>query len=246
MGILTSAAKNKRDFQIQVPLLTASGEPIGWENRITILPRYTDSSTAHTKTFTAAGDYADSSNHNVSGSGWSYDIKVDWNSSGSGWYNYTYDTGSGRRGSSSSPSNGTSLFDYGAFVSLYLDMGIGDGPHPGVGTNYCHMSVLYNQAGAYNQLQYTASPTPDYTQARTFPDHSTGAQNIKLSGQHYGAHQYRQYFCLADVQSWGGAGTSYLRFINHGGGGNSTSKLVIAGGALIIHGVSGASSGADN
>jgi len=246
VGILTSAAKNKRDFQLQVPLLTASGDPLGWENKVVLVPRYTDSSTAHSKTFTASGDYTDPSNHNVSGSGWSYDIKVDWNSSGAAWYNYTYDTGSGRRGSSGSPSNGTSLNDYGTYVSLYLDLGIGDGPHPGVGTNYCHMSVLYNQAGAYHALYYTASPTPDYTQARTFPDHSSAAQNIKLSGQHYGAHQYRQYFCLADVQSWGGSGTSYLRFINHGGAGSSNSKLVIAGGALIIHGMSGANSGADN
>lgn len=246
MGILTSAAKNKRDIQIQVPILDQNNDIINYQNRVTVLPRYTDYSTAHSKTFSAAGDYTDPSNHNVSGSGWSYDIKVDWNSSGAAWYNYTYDTNSGRRGSSSTPNNGTSLNDYGTYVSLYMDLGVGDGPHPGVGTNYTHFSVLYNQAGAYHALYYTGSPTPDYTQARTFPDHSSGAQNIKISGQHYGAHQYRQWFCLADVQSWGNHGTSYLRIVNHGGGPNGKSKLTIGGVAFIIHGMSGASSGADN
>lgn len=246
MGILTSQAKNKRDIQIQIPLLNSSNEIISHHNRHTISPRYTTGTTASTKTFSAASDYADPSNHNTSGSGWSADFKVDVNSSGAAWYNYTYDTGSGRRGSSSSPSNATSLNDYGTYVSLYLDLAIGDGPHPGVGTNYCHMSILYNQAGAYHQLYYTGSPTPNYTQARTFPDHSTGNQNIKLSGQNYGAHQYRQWFCLADVQNWGGAGTSYFRIINHGGGAASKSKLIVAGAALIIHGMTGANSGADN
>lgn len=244
MAIILATGKKQRDIQLQVPLLDQSNNPIGWQNRIAVLPRYTDSSTAHSKTFSSSGDYADSSNHNTSGSGWSYDLKVDWNSSGAAWYNYTYDTNSGRRGSSGSPNNGTSLNDYGLYVSLYLDIGVGDGPHPGLGTNYAHFCILYNQAGAYQALQYTNSPTPNYTEARTFPDH--GYHNWKISGQHYGAHQYRQYFCLADVQSWGGSATSYLRIINHGGGANSKSKLTIAGGALIIHGMAGANSGADN
>lgn len=245
MAILSNKNTRQRDFALQVPLMTSNNEPLGWQNRIALIPRYTDSSTAHTKVFTAASDYADPNNHDVSGAGWSCDIKVDWNSSGSSWYNYTYDTLSGRRGSSDAPNNGTALQDSGVYVSLYLDLAIGDGPHPGVGTNYCHMSVLYNQAGAHHQLYYTGIPTPDYTHARTFPDHSLGAQNIKLSGQNYGAHQYRQYFCLADTQSWGGAGTSFLRFINHGGGSHSTSKLTIAGGAILIHGRGGANIGAD-
>lgn len=243
MPVLTSAGKRARDFTLQVPLLTASNEPLGYNNRITVLPRYTSGTTAQNKTFSASSDYADSSNHNTSGSGWSYDLKVDWNSSGGAWYNYTYDTNSGRRGSSSSPSNLTSLNDSGTYISLYLDIGVGDGPHPGIGTNYAHFSILYNQAGAYHALVHTASPTPNYTQARTFPDH--GNHNWKISGQHYGAHQYRQFFCLADVQTWGNNATSYLRIINHGGGGNSTSKLTIAGGALLIHGRAGSSSGAE-
>ena len=124
MAILSNKNTRQRDFALQVPLMTSNNEPLGWQNRIALIPRYTDSSTAHTKVFTAASDYADPNNHDVSGAGWSCDIKVDWNSSGSSWYNYTYDTLSGRRGSSDAPNNGTALQDSGVYVSLYLDLAI--------------------------------------------------------------------------------------------------------------------------
>lgn len=244
MGLLLSTGKNKKDFVIDVPLLDQSNNPVGQHNPISIMPRYTDSSTAHSKTFSASGDYADSSNHNSSGSGWSYDFKVDMNSSGGAWYNYTYDTNSGRRGSSSTPSHGTSLNDFGSYVSLYADIAVGDGPHPGVGTNYAHIALIHNAAGAYFQYQYTSPPPVNYTHARTWPD--TGHHNIKIAGQNYGSHAYRQWFCLADMQSWAANNMNTLRIINWGGGASSKSRIEIHGIKLLIHGMTGANSGADN
>lgn len=243
MSVLTGTGKRLRDFTLQIPILDQSNNPVGRHNPITLVPRYTDSSTAHTKTFTAAGDYADSSSHNVSGSGWSYDFKVDWPGPGA-WYNYTYQTTHGQRGSSGSPNNGTSLGDYGAYMSVYADLAIGSSPHPGIGTSYAHMSILYNQHGAYFPLQYTSPPPVDYTQARTWPEQSSAGQNFKVAGQKYSTtHDYRQWFCLGDVQTWYGNSTSYLRFINWGG--NSNSTVGIYGLTILIHGVAGASSGAD-
>jgi hypothetical protein len=243
MAIKGGADKNLRDFTLQVPLLDQGNAPIGHHNPIILEPRYTDGSTAANKTFTADGDYADASNHNSKTTGWSYDLKLDWANSGQEWYNYTYDTNSGRRGSSSSPSNATSLDDYGNYISLYMDLAIGTGPHPGVGTAYAHMAILQDAAGGYFAYQYTAPPPVNYTQARTFPDQ--GHHNIKLAGQNYGEHHYRQWFCLADVQSWTASNAGTLRFINWGGGSITYSRVTIRGGAFLIHGKAGASSGAD-
>jgi len=242
MPILTGAGKRNRDFTIQIPLTDQSGNVVQRSNPIILAPRYTDSSTAHTKTFTGSGDYADPSYHNVSGSGWSYDFIFQW-PGGGGWYNYTYDTNSGRRGGSSTPSNSTALNDYGVRMSLYADLAIGNSPHPAVGTSYAHMAILHNQHGAYFSLQYTSPPPVDYTHARTWPDE--GYHNMKLSGQKYGAsHDYRQWFCLADCQVRGDNSTSFLRFINWGGDSNST--VGIYGLTLLMHGITGASSSSES
>ena len=123
MPLRTSTGKTLRSFNLVSQLCDVNGNPVTWTNPVEIMPRYTDSSTAHSKTFSAAGDYSDPTNHNTSGSGWSYDFEiVQMPPTPSPWYNYTYDTGGGRRGSSSSPNNGTALNDHGAHMSLYMDM----------------------------------------------------------------------------------------------------------------------------
>lgn len=246
MAILTSSGKKFRDVQIQVPCLDQSGNEINNANQIILEPRYTDGTTAASKTFTAAGDYADPSNHNNASTGWSYDVRLDWMNSGNAWFNYTYDTNSGRRGTSGAPSRGTALNDYGNYVSLYVDFAVGSSPHPTIGSSYAHIAVITNNWGAHHHNVYTGSPTPDYTHARTFPEYGTGQQNIKIAGQNYGSHYYRQWYCLADMQSYSSANVSYLRFINHGGGASSVSRVRICGVAFIIHGMAGANSGADN
>jgi len=245
MPVRSGSNKEYTDFQLLIPLCDTSGNVVTWDNYVEIEPRYTDGTTAPSKTFSSSGDYADPTNHDVSGSGWSYDFRLNYmNPGGNAWYNYTYDTNSGRRGNSSTPDNGTSLQDFGEYASLYLDMHIGTSPHPGTGTSYAHISILHNQFGAYYAYQYTSPPPVNYTQARTsFPVNAASGQNIKVAGQNYGR-AYSQNFCIADIQAWGWNNVRTLRFINHGGGAASTSRVTITGGQLIIHGKTGASSGA--
>ena len=245
MPLRTSTGKTLRSFNLVSQLCDVNGNPITWANPVEIMPRYTDSSTAHSKTFSAAGDYSDPTNHNTSGSGWSYDLEiVQMPPTPSPWYNYTYDEGGGRRGSSVSPNNGTALNDHGAHMSLYMDMHIGDGPHPGVGTNYAHVSLLVQQYGAHHQYQYSGASI-NYTQARTLWENSTGNQNIKIAGQNYGSRFYSQIHCMGDLQTFSQSGGRYLRFINHGGGASNKSRVTITGAQLIIHGRNGSNSNSD-
>lgn len=243
MALLTSTGKRLRDFSIQVPVLDQSNNLVGLHNKVTLVPRYTDASTAHTKTFTTAGDYSDSSYHNASGSGWSYDFKIDWPINSGAGYNYTYDTYDGRRGSANSPTGATALNDYGTYISLYLDLAIGQAPHPGVGVSYAHMAMLVNAHGAYNPYNL-GGPAPDYTSPNTFP--SVGVHNVKVSGQNYNAHLYRQWFCWCDTISSARSNSDILRIINWGGSSAAYSQVQVAGIGLILHGMGGANSGAGN
>lgn len=245
MGILSGSGKHLNPFDLQIDLCDQSGTILTRNNAIKMTPRYTTASTAAAKTFTASGDYADASNHNSSTTGWSYDLKIPCAPSGGAWYNQTYGEASGRRGSlPSSPSHSTSLNDYGNYASLYMDLAVGENPHPGYGAanGIAHVAMLVNASGGYFQYQYTSPPPVDYTHARTIFD--TGDQNIKISGQNYGGgttHNYRQWFCMADRQSWANNNAQVLRFINWG-----PNNVYIHSAKLILHGKTGANSGADN
>tara|TARA_Y100000004_G_C8841440_1_gene380689 strand:+ start:115 stop:858 length:744 start_codon:yes stop_codon:yes gene_type:complete len=246
MPLRASTGKQLRDFNLVSPLCDAQGNVVSKQNKITIMPRYTSGTTASTKTFSASSDYSDSSNHNVSGSGWSYDFKMDEMCiAPGGWYNYTYDTNSGRRGSSSSPNNGTMLNDHGNCMSLYMEIHVGNAPHPGVGNAYAHIALIINQFGAYHQYHH-GGPSAVYTTPRTLFDAHTGAAtNTKISGQNYGTQHYRQIFSLGEMQNASQAGCDTLRFINWGGGASSVSQCVVTGGQFIIHGRGGSNTGAD-
>ena len=242
MGIKSNQDKHFQDFNLVSQLCDTSGNPVTWDNRVEIMPRYTSGTTAHTKTFSAAGDYSDASNHNTSGSGWSYDFRmVQMPPTPSPWYNYTYDTNSGRR---SGPTNATALNDHGSTMSLYMDIHVGDGPHPGIGTNYAHIALLTQQYGAHHQYQYSGASV-NYTQARTIFEFTSGNQNVKISGQNYGTRLYSQIFCMGERQSANYSGGRFLRLINWGGAVSQFSRVTVTGGQLIIHGRSGNSSSTD-
>ena len=246
MPLKSNTSKEFRDFNIVSQLCDVNGQPVTWMNTVEILPRYTDNSTAVSKTFSAAGDYNDPSYHNnIGGTGWSYDFEIiQMPPTPAAWYNYTYDTNSGRRGSSASPTNATPLNDYGHMMSLYMDIHVGDGPHPGVGTNYAHISLLMQQYGAHHQYQYSGASV-DYTQARTFFDFNSANQNIKIAGQNYSSRLYSQIFCMGNFQSASNSGGRFLRLVNWGGGPSNRSRLTVTGGQLIIHGRTGTSSATD-
>jgi len=245
MAILTNAGKKLLPFDMQIDLTDQSNEPIKKSNAIKMTPRYTNASTAAGKVFTAGGDYEDSSNHNSASTGWSYDLKVPCAPSGAAWYNHTYGDGAGRRGTSGASSSSTSLNDYGSYASLYMDLAVGENPHPGYGAanGISHIALIHNAAGAYFGFQYTSPPPVNYTHARTLFDTTTDAQNVKISGQNYGGgknNNYRQWFCLGDRQAWAPHNVGSIRFINWG-----PNNVYIHAAKLIIHGMTGASSGAD-
>ena len=244
MGILSGSGKHLNPFDLQIDLTDQSNEIIKKSNAIKMTPRHTLAATAALEVFDSAGDYSDPSNHNSANTGWSYDLKIPCSPSGGGWYNYTYGDGSGRRGSSSTPSVSTSLNDYGTYASLYMDLAVGENPHPGVGTanGISHIAMLQDAAGAYFGFQYTSPPPVNYTHARTIFD--TGNHNIKISGQNYGGgklNNYRQWFCMADRQVWAPNNVGTIRFFNWG-----PNNVYIHAAKLILHGKTGASSGADN
>ena len=246
MAIVGSTGKKLFPFGLQIDLQDQSNNEVTRANAIKMTPRSSTASTAAGYVFNSSDDYADASNHNSSTTGWSYDLKVPVAPSGGPWYNQTYGDGAGRRGSSSSSSNATSLSDYGLFASLYMDLAVGENPHPGYGSanSISHVALLYDAAGAYFGYQYTSPPPVNYTHARTWFDTTTDAQNIKISGQNYGggtAHNYRQWFCMGDRQSWSHNNVQHLRFINWG-----PNNVYIHSAKLILHGMTGASSGADN
>ena len=245
MPLKTSTGKNLRDFNLVSMLCDSSGNPITRQNKATLYPRYTDNSTAASKTMSASGDYADPTNHS-NNSGWSYDFYLSqMPPTPSGWYNYTYQTTHGMRGGSSSPNNGTMLNDHGNMVSLYMDIHIGDGPHPGVGTNYAHISLLINQYGAYHQWHH-GGPSPVYTTPRTmFEALASGNENLKIAGQNYSTQLYSQIFSMGEMQNFSQSGGKFLRMINHGGGASNKSRITVCGGQLIIHGRSGSNNAAD-
>ena len=246
MPLLSNNGKRMNTFDLQIDLHDQSNNIVTRSNAIKMTPRYTNASTAAAKTFSAGGDYADSSSHNSSTTGWSYDLKVPVAPSGGAWYNQTYGDGAGRRGSSSSSSHSTSINDFGTYASLYMDLAVGENPHPGYGAaaGISHIAMLYDAAGAYFGYQYTSPPPVNYTHARTWFDTSTDAQNIKISGQNYGGgtvHNYRQWFCMGDRQSWAHNNVQHLRFINWG-----PNNVYIHSAKLILHGQHGGHTGTDN
>ena len=125
-----------------------------------------------------------------------------------------------------------------------MDIHVGDGPHPGVGTNYAHIALLTQQYGAHHQYQYSGASV-NYTQARTIFEHTSANQNVKIAGQNYGGRLYSQIFCMGEMQSASYSGGRFLRLINWGGGPSNKSRLTVTGAQLIIHGKSGNSSSTD-
>ena len=154
MAILNSTGRRHFPFGLQIDLADQSGTVISRDNAIKMTPRSTTASTSAAYVFDSSDDYADASNHNSSTTGWSYDMKIGCAPAATPWYNQVYGGGAGRRGSSSSSSNATSLNDYGNYASLYMDLGVGEHPHPGYGgaNGISHIAMLQNAAGAYLSL----------------------------------------------------------------------------------------------
>ena len=159
MAILSGSGKHLNPFDLQIDLCDQNNVMITRANAIKMTPRSSTASTSAGYGFGDAGDYADSSNHNSSTTGWSYDLKMPCAPSGAAWYNQVYGGGSGRRGTTSTSSHSTSLNDYGTFASLYMDLAVGENPHPGYGSanGIAHIALLNDAAGG--PLKLDINPT---------------------------------------------------------------------------------------
>ena len=155
MAILSSTSLPIGFTHIPIPIVQHSATNIG---TIAINPRWNDS-TAHTKLFDSAGDYAPGA---AAGGNAYIDISLPMFPHHSNWYNYTHDSHYGRRNGSS----GTAISDIGR-ASLWAQLGVGDNPHPGFDYSYTHVAMLTNQAGSYHQYQTNNSPTANYADRKS-------------------------------------------------------------------------------
>ena len=195
---------------------------------ITVNPRY-NNSTADTKLFDSAGDYAPSA---AAGGNAYVDITLPMFPHHSTWYNNTHDTNSGRRTNA-----GTAIGDIGK-VSLWAQLGIGDSPHPGYDYSYTRVAMLTNGAGAYNAFQTTNSPSPNYAEPRTLDGANSlnTFANLHLSGQYYAGGAYGGWYCLANHTNGLFGNSDMIRIINLGGNTDARSRLRIIDLVYIIHG----------
>jgi hypothetical protein len=231
MSVLTSAGKPKYDFSIQIDLTStvATFSPTG-SSTVYINPRYTNQSTADAFTWSSSGDYAPAA---AAGGNAYYDFWCAHTPAQGNWYNYTYDTNAGRRGSSGSPDNGTPISDRGR-ASLWADISVANAPHPGVGVAQTNLAIIMGGYGAYNFWDYGGPPSDPSSPRVLFDD--SGFRNFKISGQNYGNIQYNQWFCLGHYQNSGMNNVRTIRVINIGGQVIGIKSLI-----LLLHGVGGMS-----
>jgi hypothetical protein len=233
MAILSSSGLPIQYMQIQIPIVEHAATTVG---SITINPRY-NNSTADTKIFNSAGDYAPSA---AAGGAAYVDLSLPMFPHHGTWYNNTHDSNSGRRNGNS----GTAIGDIGR-VSLWAQLGVGDHPHPGYDYSYTRLAMLKNAAGANHQFIRTGSVTPDYTEPRTLDNSNSlnSFANFKVSGQFYAGGAYGGWYCLANHVSGLFDSSDTIRIINLGGSSDDRSRLRIVDLVYIIHGKLGTTGG---
>jgi hypothetical protein len=225
MAILSSSGLPIGFMQIPIPIVQRASPNIG---TITLNPRY-NNSTAHTKLFDSAGDYAPGA---AAGGNAYIDLTLPMFPHHSTWYNKTHDTNNGRRTNA-----GTAIGDI-SKVSLWAQLGVGDSPHPGEDYSYTHLAMLTNQAGSYHAFQTTNSPSPNYSEPRTLGGgNSLGTfANFKVSGQYYAGGAYGGWYCLANYSNGLFGSSDMIRIINLGGNTDERSRLRIIDFVYILHG----------
>jgi hypothetical protein len=225
MAILSSSGLPIGFMQIPIPIVQHASTTIG---TITLNPRYNDS-TADTKLFDSAGDYAPGA---AAGGGAYVDLTLPMFPHHGTWYNNTHDSNYGRRNGNA----GTAIGDIGR-VSLWAQLGVGDSPHPGFDYSYTRVAMLRNAAGAYHSFITTGSPSPNYNEPRTLGGTSLNTfANFKVSGQYYAGGAYGGWYCLANHVGGLFESSDTLRIINLGGNTDARSRLRIIDLVYIIHG----------
>ena len=230
MAILSSSGLPIEYTHIPIPIVQHASINIG---TIIVNPRY-NNSTADTKLFDSAGDYAPSA---AAGGNAYIDITLPMFPHHSSWYNNTHDSSFGRRNGNS----GTAISDIGK-ASLWAQLGVGDSPHPGYDYSYTRLAMLSNQAGANHQFITTNSPTPNYNEPRTIGGGNSlnSFANFKISGQFYAGGAYGGWYCLANHVNGLFGSSDMIRIINLGGNTDERSRLRIIDLVYVLHGKLGA------
>lgn len=230
MAVLSSSGLPIGFMQIPIPIVQHAATTVG---TITINPRY-NNSTADTKLFTSAGDYAPGA---AAGGNAYVDLTIPMFPHHSTWYNNTHDSHYGRRNGNS----GTAIGDI-SKASLWAQLGVGDSPHPGYNYSYAHIAMLSTQAGAYHAFQTTNSPSPNYAEPRTLDGNNSlnTFANFRVSGQFYAGGAYGGWYCLSNHSHGLFGSTDTIRIINLGGNTDERSRLRIIDLVYILHGRLGA------
>jgi hypothetical protein len=233
MGVLSSSGLPIGFMQIQIPIVQHASTTVG---TVSLNPRY-NNSTADTKLFDSAGDYAPSA---AAGGNAYVDLALPMFPHHGTWYNNTHDSNSGRRNGNA----GTAIGDI-SRVSLWAQLGVGDSPHPGFNYSYAHIAMLHNSAGAYHSYQTTNSPSPNYSEPRTLDGSNSlnSFANFRVSGQFYAGGAYGGWYCLANHVGGLFANSDTIRIINLGGNTDERSRLRIIDLVYIIHGRLGSTGG---
>lgn len=231
MGIRNPYDKGYHPYTMEVEPWY-NGGPCRRSNYPSIGPRYTSGTTAENFTFGNAGDYSPSGNY--------VDLDLQWPSNAP-WYsrihgqggttNQLNHTGDNNHGDSAH----TPLVQRKG-VSVWMDLRVGNNPHPGHGTAKTYIAILRNSNGSHQGGAFWEAPSnvATYTSPRSM---FSGFERVGVSADNYGNGNYRGWTCLAQYQNAEiPMQTTTLRVINIGGPNNSVGlDLKIQGFKLIYH-----------
>ena len=209
-----------------------NGGPCRRSNYPNISPRYTSGTTAENFTFGDSGDYSPSGNY--------VDLDLQWPGN-SPWYARNFGQGGisnqlNHTGDNVNGDDAATPFSQRYGVSVWMDLRVGNGPHPGYGTAKTYIAILRNANGAHHGGSFWNGNAsgPFYNSPRSMID---GFERVAVSGDNYGTGNYRGWCCLAQFQNATmPMNATTLRLINLGGPNNSSGlDLKVQGFKMIYH-----------
>lgn len=209
-----------------------SGGPCRRSNYPSINARYTSGTSAQNFVFNDSGDY--------SPSGCYVDLDLQWPGNAA-WYGRNFGQGgiSNQLNHSGDNADGDSAhtpLQHRRGVSVWMDLRVGNNPHPGYSVTKTYIAILRNANGAHQGGSFWNANAGGaiYTSPRSMFD---GCERIAVNGDNYGTGLYRGWSCIAQYQNAEvPMNATTLRVINLGGPNNSVGLQVkIQGFKLIYH-----------
>ena len=213
-----------------------SNGPTNLNNTAYIYPRYNSTTDADNFSFSASGDYAPTAYDNNSAYA---DFTVEYTGNAN-WYTNLYGHGGtsnqlAHPGASNSAARGNYNMYNPTGVSIWMSLSVGTAPHPGGSDAITYMAILRNSMGSYQGSSFWNAPSnvATYTSPRTL---LSGCDKIKISGQSYGTHNYRDWVCIASyLNGTVPMNATTYRIINIGSKNTDRSRLAIYGWKILYH-----------